>query len=102
MKLSVAHTISFSLGSPARAVQHLLLTPLATPQQRIERWSIEMPGFADAPTFRDGYGNKAHMVSEVKPEPTITVRVAGTVETLDKAGVVGRLEYDPMTALFRR
>jgi hypothetical protein len=102
MKLSVTHTIRFSLGAPLRAVQHLLLTPLATPQQRVERWSIDMPGFADAPTFRDGYGNKAHMVSELKPEPTIAVRVAGTVETFDKAGVIGRLEYDPMPALFRR
>ena len=102
MKLSVTHTLSFSLGTPARAVQHLLLTPLATPQQKIERWSIEMPGFAEAPTFRDGYGNKAHLVSQVKPEPAIVVKVAGVVETTDKAGVVGRLEYDPMPALFRR
>lgn len=102
MKLSVTHTITFSLGTPARAVQHLLLTPLATPQQKVERWSIEMPGFAGAPTFREGYGNKAHLVSQAKPEPTISVRVTGAVETTDKAGVVGRLEYDPMPALFRR
>jgi transglutaminase-like putative cysteine protease len=102
MKLSVTHTLAFSLGTPARAVQHLLLTPLATQQQKIERWTIEMPGFAEAPTFRDGYGNKAHMVSQVKPEGTITVKVTGAVETIDKAGVLGRLEYDPMPALFRR
>lgn len=102
MKLSVTHTLTFSLGAPARAVQHLLLTPLATPQQKIERWSIDMPGFAEAPTFRDGYGNKAHVVSQVKPEPSIAVTVTGAVETIDKAGVIGRLEYDPMPALFRR
>jgi hypothetical protein len=83
-------------------VQHLLLTPLATPQQKVERWSIEMPGFAEAPTFRDGYGNKAHLVSQVKPEGPIVVTVSGAVETIDKAGVIGRLEYDPMPALFRR
>lgn len=102
MKLSVTHTLTFSLGTPVRAVQHLLLTPLATPQQRIERWSIDMPGFAEAPTFRDGYGNKAHLVSQVKPGPTIVVTVSGAVDTADKAGVIGRLEYDPMPALFRR
>lgn len=102
MKLSLTHTIAFSLGTPPRAVQHLLLTPLGTPQQKVERWSIEMPGFAEAPTFRDGYGNKAHVVSQVKPEPTITVKVTGVVETVDRAGVLGRLEYDPMPALFRR
>lgn len=102
MKLSLTHTLAFSLGAPARAVQHVLLTALGTPQQKVERWSIEMPGFEAAPTFRDGYGNKAHTVSQVKPGPTITVTVTGAVETTDKAGVIGRLEYDPMPALFRR
>jgi transglutaminase-like putative cysteine protease len=102
MKLSLTHTLTFSLGTPVRAVQHLLLTPLATPQQKIERWSIAMPGFAEAPTFRDGYGNKAHLVSQVKPEPVIVATITGAVETGDRAGVIGRLEYDPMPALFRR
>lgn len=102
MKLSVTHTLTLSLGTPARAVQHLLLTPRATPQQKIERWSVDMPGFADAPTFRDGFGNKAHLVSQVKPESTIVVTVAGAVETADRAGVIGRLEHDPMPAMFKR
>jgi len=102
MKLTVRHTLTFSLGTPARAVQHVLLTALATPQQKIERWSIEMPGFAEAPTFRDGFGNKAHVVSQVKPEPEIVVSVTGAVETIDRAGVLGRLEYDPPPAMFRR
>jgi transglutaminase-like putative cysteine protease len=102
MKLTVSHTLTFSLGTPSRAVQHLLLTVLPTPQQKIERWSIEMPGFAEAAVFRDGYGNRAHLVSQVKPEPEIVVKVSGTVETFDKAGVLGRLDYDPMPAMYRR
>lgn len=102
MKLTVTHTLTFSLGTPVRAVQHLLLTPLNTPQQKVERWSIEMPGFAEAPTFRDGFGNRAHVVSQTRPGPQIVVTVSGRVETIDKAGVLGRLEYDPMPALFRR
>jgi transglutaminase-like putative cysteine protease len=102
MKLTVTHTLTFSLGTPVRAVQHLLLTPLNTPQQRVERWSIAMPGFSEAPTFRDGFGNRAHVVSQTRPEPQIVVTVSGSVESTDKAGVLGRLEYDPMPALFRR
>lgn len=102
MKLTVHHTLTFSLGTPARAVQHVLLTALGTPQQKVERWSIEMAGFADAATFRDAFGNRAHLVSQVKPEPELVVTVMGTVETTDKAGVLGRLEYDPPPALFRR
>ncbi len=102
MKLTLTHTLTCPLASPSRAVEHLLLTALSTPQQRVERWSIEMPGFAEAATFRDGFGNKAHLVSHVKPGETLSVKVTGTVETIDKAGVLGRLEYDPPPALFRR
>jgi transglutaminase-like putative cysteine protease len=102
MKLRLTHTLAFSLSGSGRAVQHLLLTALATPQQKIERWSIAMPGFTDAATFRDGYGNRAHLVSQTKRSEPITVTVSGLVETTDKAGVLGRLEYDPPPALFRR
>lgn len=102
MKLTVKHTLTFSLGTPVRAVEHVLLAALNTPQQKVERWSIEMPGIAEAALFRDAYGNRAHLVSQVKPEDDMVVVVSGVVETFDKAGVLGRLEYDPMPALFRR
>ena len=102
MKLTVKHTLRYSLGTPTRAVQHVLLTVLGTAQQKVERWSIDMPGFADAATFRDGFGNRSQLVSQVKPEAELVVTVSGTVETIDKAGVLGRLEYDPMPAMFRR
>lgn len=102
MKLTVTHSLTCSIGSPPRAVEHLLLTPVPTPQQRVERWSIELPGFADAATFRDGFGNKAHLVSQTKPGETLLVTISGTVETIDKAGVLGRLDHDPPAALFRR
>lgn len=102
MKLTLTHTLTCPLASPARAVEHLLLTALSTPQQRVEHWSIEMTGFADAATFRDGFGNRAHLVSQVKPGETLTVKVTGSIETIDKAGVLGKLEYDPPASLFRR
>lgn len=102
MKISLSHTLRFSLGTPARAVQHLLLTALPTPQQKIERWSVTMPGFAEAAVFRDAFGNRAHLVSQVKPDEEMLVTVSGEVTTIDRAGVLGRLDYDPVPALFRR
>jgi hypothetical protein len=102
MKLTVTHTLTCPLPSPSRAVEHLLLTPVSTPQQQVERWSIDMPGFADAATFRDGFGNKAHLVSQTKPGESLVMTVSGTVEAIDKAGVIGKLEYDPPAAMFRR
>ena len=102
MKLTVRHTLRYSLGTPVRVVQHVLLTALSTPQQRVERWSIDMPGFAEGATFRDGFGNRAQLVTQVKPEDELLVTVTGLVDTIDKAGVLGRLEHDPMPAMFRR
>lgn len=102
MKISLRHTMRFGLGSPAHAAEHLLLTPLSTPQQKVERWSIEMPGITEAAAFRDAFGNRAHLVTQTKPEGELVVTISGVVETFDKAGVIGRLEYDPMPALFRR
>ena len=102
MKLALTHTLTCTLASPVRVVEHVLLTALPTPQQRVERWSIEMPSLAEAATFRDGFGNKAHLVSQVRPGETLVVKVSGSVETIDKAGVLGRLEYDPPAAMFRR
>jgi transglutaminase-like putative cysteine protease len=102
MRLTIRHTMTFSLGTPPRAVEHLLLTPLATPQQRVLRWNIEMPGFADAASFRDGFGNAAQLVTQLRPDGALTVIAGGTVETADKAGVLGRLDHDPVPALFHR
>ena len=48
MKLTVTHTLNFSLPGSGRAVQHLLLTAIASPQQKIEHWSIDMPGLNPA------------------------------------------------------
>ena len=102
MKLTVTHKLTLSLPAPARAVQHVLLSAQPTPQQKVERWSIDMPGLAEGSAFRDGFGNKAHLVSQVKPGESLTATVTGTVETTDKAGVLGRLSYDPPPAMFLR
>lgn len=102
MKISIRHELTLDFGTPPRVVAHLLLTPLATAQQKILQWSIDMPGIDTAAAFRDGFGNKAHLVSVARPDGPIEIVVTGVVETTDKAGVLGRLDLDPAAALFRR
>ncbi|HWA19365.1 MAG TPA: transglutaminase domain-containing protein [Devosia sp.] len=102
MKLSIRHELIFDLGTPSRALLHLLLTPLNTPQQKVQGWSISMPGIKDAASFRDGFGNRAQLLTLSKPEGPIEIVVEGSVETMDRAGVLGRLELDPVPALFKR
>jgi hypothetical protein len=103
MQISIRHQISVTIGEGfPRAVQHLLLTPQSSSVQTIREWRLEAPGMDDATGFIDAYGNRAHLCSQSKPEATFAITASGIVETHDRAGVVGRLERDPVHALFRR
>ena len=103
MQITIRHTLTIGIGEGLpRAVQHLLLTPQSSRVQTVREWRIEAPGMDDATGFIDAYGNRAHLCSQTRPEPEIAITASGLVETHDKAGVVGRIERDPVPALFRR
>lgn len=103
MKIAIRHSMSLALGAGvARSVQHLLLTPQTGPTQVVHKWTIEMPGFAEAAKFVDGFGNRAQLVSQMKPEAELLITVAGIVDTIDRNGVVGRIPGDIPPALYRR
>lgn len=103
MQISIRHELSLNLGTGnARALQHLLLSALSGPTQKVKAWKIEMPGIESAARFTDAFGNQAHLISQVKPEGDISIVVTGEVETIDRHGVVGRMTGDPVPALFKR
>ena len=103
MKIAIRHSMSLALGPGInRSVQHLLLTPSTGPTQTVREWNIEMPGFAAAAKFVDAFGNKAQLVSQLKPEAELVINVSGVVETVDRNGVVGRVQGDIPPALYRR
>ncbi|MBN9316868.1 MAG: transglutaminase family protein [Devosia sp.] len=103
MQIAIRHRLSLAIGTGiARAVQHLLLTPRTGPTQTVREWSIDMPGFEAAASFVDAFGNRAHLVSQTRPEAELTIAVAGIVDTIDRNGVIGRLPGDIPPALYRR
>jgi transglutaminase-like putative cysteine protease len=103
MKITISHQLTLPLGSGnARAVQHVLLTPISGPTQRVKDWSIDMPGMDAAARFIDAFGNRALLVSQSKPEGDIAITVKGEVETTDRNGVLGRLTGEPVVALYKR
>lgn len=103
MKIAIRHSMSLMLGPGInRSVQHVLLTPVTGPTQTVREWSIEMPGFAEAAEFTDAFGNRAQLVSQLKPEAELVITVAGVVETVDRNGVIGRVQGDIPPALYRR
>jgi transglutaminase-like putative cysteine protease len=103
MKITVRHELSLGLGAGVpRSVQHLLLTPQSGPTQVVREWSIEMPGFERAARFIDGFGNSAQLVSQLKPEAELVIKVAGVVDTLDRNGVIGKPSGEAPPGLYRR
>lgn len=103
MLITIRHKLSLTLGPGiVRSVQHVLLTPQTGPTQTVREWTIDMPGFSDAASFLDGFGNRAHMVSQNRPETELVVSVSGVVETIDRNGVVGKVQGEPPSALYRR
>jgi hypothetical protein len=103
MQISICHLLTVGIGEGLpRAVLHLLLTPQSSGVQTVREWRLEAPGMDDATGFVDAFGNRAQLCSQTRPEPQLTIVASGTVETHDTAGVVGRLDRDPVPALFRR
>jgi hypothetical protein len=103
MQITIRHTIELSIGEGfPRAVQHLLMTPQSSQAQAVKEWRLEAPGLDDATGFIDAYGNRAHLCSQSRPEATMIIVGSGIVETFDRNGVIGRLDRDPVPALFRR
>jgi transglutaminase-like putative cysteine protease len=103
MQISIRHVLTIGIGEGLpRAVQHLLLTPQSSGVQTVREWQLEAPGMDDATGFIDAFGNRAQLCSQTRPEPEFTIVATGIVETHDRAGVVGRLDRDPVPALFRR
>lgn len=103
MQITIRHKLSLTLGPGiVRSVQHVLLTPQTGPTQVVREWAIDMPGFANAASFIDGFGNRAQLVSQYRGEPELVVSVSGVVDTIDRNGVIGKVQGEPPPALYRR
>ncbi|SDG41773.1 transglutaminase family protein [Pelagibacterium luteolum] len=103
MRIAIRHEFRFACDeNTAHAVQHVLMTPIDTPNQKVVEWTIKMPGIEHAARFTDAFGNKALLVSQTRPEEDLFISVTGVVETSDTHGVVGRIAGDSNFALFKR
>ena len=73
-------------GSPAAISVH-------SPSGNVQ--TAHFRGGEAATAFVDGFGNKALLVSQTRPEAEITITVKGLVETIDRNGVIGRPAGEP-------
>ncbi|MCU0802822.1 MAG: transglutaminase family protein [Rhodobacteraceae bacterium] len=89
MWLTVDHQTRYTYAQPVRAVvQSHRLTPSAFDGQRLIDWEITVSDGVMGSRFRDGAGDQIQAWTVLGPVSEIVVRVRGTVETLDLAGVL--------------
>ncbi|MBC2833912.1 transglutaminase family protein [Paragemmobacter straminiformis] len=89
MLLSVDHVTTYRYDRPVRGVvQSHRLVPSAFDGQKLRDWSVTVSDGVQGGAFRDGAGDRVQGWTVRGPVSEITVRVAGTVETVDLAGVL--------------
>jgi transglutaminase-like putative cysteine protease len=103
MRLKVRHETVYRFDAPMRGVvQSHRLTPSIFEGQQVIDWSVTLDGAARGAAFRDAAGDWIETVSLLGPVSTMTVAVAGEVETFDLAGVLrGHRESIPPMAYLR-
>ncbi len=97
MLLSVDHVTRYSYDQPVRAVmQSHRLTPSVFDGQKVVNWKVTVSDGIQGGSFRDGAGDRVQSWTVKGPVSEIEVRVHGTVETTDLAGLLrGHRELVP-------
>ena len=89
MLLSVDHVTRYRYDQPVRAVmQSHRLTPSVFDGQKVRDWKVTVTDGVPGGAFRDGAGDRVQGWTVKGPVSEVEVRVAGTVETVDLAGVL--------------
>jgi transglutaminase-like putative cysteine protease len=93
MLISIRHLTRYSYAEPVTySIQTLRLTPPSFQGQRVHDWQMRVVG-VDSPLlqFKDGFGNIVHLVAINTRHEKLEIEAGGTVETVDRSGVVAGL-----------
>lgn len=103
MLLSIDHVTTYRYDAPVRGVvQSQRLTPSVFDGQWVLDWTVTVTGGTAGAGFRDGAGDWVQGFTVMGPVDAIEVRVKGSVETTDLAGVLrGHREIVPPEAYLR-
>jgi transglutaminase-like putative cysteine protease len=90
MRLSIRHTTRYRFTEPVKhGLQRLRLTPKETQGQAILDWSMEYEGAREELSYEDQHHNHVTLVSVLEGAQDVVIACHGTVNTEDKAGVIG-------------
>ncbi|MGF6725383.1 transglutaminase-like putative cysteine protease [Paraburkholderia sp. GAS41] len=90
MRIAIRHTSHYQYEHPVPyALQRLRLRPQSGPGQNVLDWRVTVDGVEPVTSWTDGFGNRADLVRHERNKHEIVIVAAGTVETVDMAGVYG-------------
>jgi transglutaminase-like putative cysteine protease len=99
MLLNIKHATTYNYGIPAiYALQQLRVRPHSNESQSVIDWSVSLSGAEAQTSFTDEHGNIVDLVEFLPDTKTVSVTVAGQVETHGTSGVVG--EHDLLMPLW--
>ena len=91
MRLAIRHTTTYRFADPVvHALQRLRLTPKETQGQTILDWAMEYRNAHQELEYEDQNHNTVTLVAIEPGAHEVVVTCHGTVETQDRAGVIGR------------
>ncbi len=91
MRLAIRHITRYRFADPVyHGLQRVRLTPKETQGQAIIDWKIEYEGAREELGYDDQIPNHVTLVSVLEGALDVVIACRGTVETEDKAGVIGR------------
>ncbi|MEM7719466.1 MAG: transglutaminase family protein [Pseudomonadota bacterium] len=103
MELGITHSTTYRFDSPvAYGLQQLRLTPKSRKGQTVLSWNMEVEGGRVESEFQDAHANTVTLLSFAAEVDKVTVHCAGTVETEDTNGVIGKQKGFMPLWLFKR
>ncbi|ANU07379.1 transglutaminase family protein [Paraurantiacibacter namhicola] len=91
MRLAIRHSTTYRFSEPvAHGLQRLRLTPKATQGQEVLDWRMTYEGAREELVYEDQNYNTVSLVSVDGGAKKVVVTCEGTVDTEDKAGVIGQ------------
>ena len=91
MRIAVEHSTTYAYSPPVTGLGlRLRLFPSATPAQRVIDWQVTAGAAGVTPLLVNGFGDKEALWLAADRVESLTVTAAGTLETDDTGGVIGR------------
>ena len=92
MDLHISHTTRYAYDAPVSyALQRLHLRPQTGVMQTVRDWAVTVEGGTLELTCDDHHGNVTDLVNTTRGATELVVTAQGTVQTHDRAGILGKI-----------